>query len=59
LTNQYDVGRRRNWESVFGSNIWLWPLPVFGGMTSDGVIWMKNIFDYENNQMMTVESKNV
>ncbi len=53
------MGRRRNWESVFGSNIWLWPLPVFGAMTSDGVIWMKNIFDYENNQMMTVESKNV
>ena len=36
----FDVGWRRNVESVFGANRWLWLLPVIGhGPVGDGVHW--------------------
>jgi hypothetical protein len=36
--NPFDVGKRRNWEQVFGNNPWLWflPVPIVQG---DGVNW--------------------
>lgn len=38
--SQYNVGWRRNWESVMGENPWLWFLPVYGkGPSGDGVHW--------------------
>ncbi len=38
--SQYNVGWRKNWESVMGENPWLWLLPVYGGGPSgDGVHW--------------------
>uniref|UniRef100_A0A7S4P7B2 Palmitoyltransferase n=1 Tax=Guillardia theta TaxID=55529 RepID=A0A7S4P7B2_GUITH len=37
---RYDVGWRKNFESVFGRNPWLWALPVYGsGPVGDGVHW--------------------
>jgi len=36
------LGKKRNWESVFGRQIWGWFLPLPNAkMTSDGIIWMK------------------
>ena len=38
--SQYNVGWRKNWESVMGENPWLWLLPVYGdGPSGDGVHW--------------------
>ena len=36
--NPFDVGKRRNWEQVFGNNPWFWflPVPIVQG---DGVNW--------------------
>ncbi len=36
--NPFDVGKRRNWEQVFGSNPWLWFVPV-AIVQGDGVNW--------------------
>ena len=36
--NPFDVGKRRNWEQVFGSNPWLWFFPV-AIVQGDGVNW--------------------
>ena len=37
---EFDVGRRRNWEQVFGTDARLWFLPVWGGgPAGDGVHW--------------------
>eukprot|EP01065_Artemidia_motanka_P038685 TRINITY_DN47540_c0_g1_i1.p1 TRINITY_DN47540_c0_g1~~TRINITY_DN47540_c0_g1_i1.p1 ORF type:complete len:375 (+),score=57.79 TRINITY_DN47540_c0_g1_i1:52-1125(+) len=37
---RYDVGRRRNWEQVFGTKPLLWFLPVWGsGPAGDGLSW--------------------
>lgn len=38
----YNLGIKRNWDSVFGPGIigWFLPLPNTK-MTSDGIIWMK------------------
>lgn len=38
----YDIGRDENFYSVFGTNKWLWPLPVFMGSgkpMGDGIYW--------------------
>lgn len=36
----YNVGWRKNWESVMGENPWLWALPIYGsGPSGDGVHW--------------------
>eukprot|EP00802_Teleaulax_amphioxeia_P016074 Tamp_16182.p1 GENE.Tamp_16182~~Tamp_16182.p1 ORF type:complete len:330 (-),score=44.87 Tamp_16182:493-1452(-) len=45
----YDVGWRQNFESVFGSNPWLWLLPVVaGGPVGDGVHWpQRSVHDHE------------
>ena len=37
---RYDLGWRKNVESVFGRNPWLWLLPLYGaGPVGDGVTW--------------------
>ncbi len=36
--NPFDVGKRRNWEQVFGNNPWLWFVPV-AIVQGDGVNW--------------------
>jgi hypothetical protein len=41
--SRWNVGRRRNWEQVFGRRPALWPLPVLGeGPTVDGMSWPLN-----------------
>jgi palmitoyltransferase ZDHHC2/15/20 len=36
----FDIDSRTNWEQVFGTNPWLWFLPVWGnGPAGDGVHW--------------------
>jgi len=36
----YNINPRANWEQVFGTNSWLWFLPVYGGgPAGDGVHW--------------------
>jgi hypothetical protein len=38
----YNLGKRRNWENVFGSVVWKWFLPVQSeGLESDGVYFPK------------------
>ena len=38
--SRFDLGFRRNFESVFGANPFLWFVPVFGdGPVGDGVHW--------------------
>merc|ERR1740121_1648378 len=40
--SKFDIGRRRNWEQVFGSNTWLWWLPQHTQASrpvGDGVRW--------------------
>jgi len=40
--SKFDVGRNRNWEQVFGSNVWLWWLPMHiqaSRPIGDGVRW--------------------
>merc|ERR1712048_191365 len=40
--SKFDIGRRRNWEQVFGSNVWMWWLPMHtkaSRPTGDGVRW--------------------
>lgn len=38
--SKYNVGWRKNVESVMGENPWLWLLPVYGsGPTGDGIHW--------------------
>jgi hypothetical protein len=40
---RWDVGRRRNWEQVFGRRPALWPLPLLGqGPAVDGLSWPLN-----------------
>jgi hypothetical protein len=43
--NLYDLGKYDNWTQVFGTNVFLWPFPVFcesGKPRGDGVEWKKN-----------------
>merc|ERR1719198_21593 len=40
--SKFDIGRRRNWEQVFGSSAWLWWLPMHTRASrpiGDGVRW--------------------
>jgi len=40
--SKFDIGRRRNWEQVFGANAWLWWLPWHTQASrpiGDGVRW--------------------
>mmetsp|Transcript_31513 Transcript_31513/g.66947 ORF Transcript_31513/g.66947 Transcript_31513/m.66947 type:complete len:299 (-) Transcript_31513:202-1098(-) len=40
--SKFDIGRRRNWEQVFGSNPWFWWLPMHTQASrpiGDGVRW--------------------
>merc|ERR1711988_354834 len=40
--SKFDIGKRRNWEQVFGSNMWLWWLPMHTHASrpiGDGVRW--------------------
>merc|ERR1712137_1227854 len=40
--SKFDIGRRRNWEQVFGANAWLWWLPMHTRASrpiGDGVRW--------------------
>jgi len=40
--SKFDIGRNRNWEQVFGSNKWLWWLPMHTQASrpvGDGVRW--------------------
>merc|ERR1719210_798392 len=40
--SKFDIGRRRNWEQVFGANAWLWWLPLHTQASrpvGDGVRW--------------------
>jgi len=40
--SKFDIGRRRNWEQVFGSNAWWWWLPLHTQASrpiGDGVRW--------------------
>lgn len=40
--SKFDIGRRRNWEQVFGSNSWYWWLPMHVQASrpiGDGVRW--------------------
>merc|ERR1712039_1120853 len=40
--SKFDIGRRRNWEQVFGANPWLWWCPVHTQASrpiGDGVRW--------------------
>merc|ERR1711966_480378 len=39
--NPFDLGRERNWYQVFGSNPWIWFIPV-GQAAGDGVHWETN-----------------
>jgi hypothetical protein len=42
--NVYDLGSYENFVQVFGTNVWMWPWPFFGGSLpkGDGVLWKKN-----------------
>jgi len=43
--NVYDMGSYDNWLQVFGSNVGLWPFPMYGESgrpKGDGVEWKKN-----------------
>jgi hypothetical protein len=37
----YDIGNKKNWEQVFGTNKWLYPFPMFvgSGPVGDGIMW--------------------
>ncbi|CAE8615802.1 unnamed protein product, partial [Polarella glacialis] len=40
--SKFDIGKRRNWEQVFGSNPWMWWLPLHTQASrpiGDGVRW--------------------
>mmetsp|Transcript_32263 Transcript_32263/g.88995 ORF Transcript_32263/g.88995 Transcript_32263/m.88995 type:complete len:315 (-) Transcript_32263:27-971(-) len=40
--SKFDIGRRRNWEQVFGANAWMWWLPMHTQASrpiGDGVRW--------------------
>lgn len=40
--SKFDIGKRRNWEQVFGSNQWLWWCPMHTQASrpiGDGVRW--------------------
>lgn len=40
--SKFDIGRRRNWEQVFGANTWMWWLPMHTQASrpiGDGVRW--------------------
>lgn len=44
---KYNLGRKRNWNAVFGPKVYSWFLPITSApMMSDGIIWMKkeNLF---------------
>lgn len=42
--NAYDLGSYENFVQVFGTNVWMWPWPMFAGSLpkGDGVLWKKN-----------------
>jgi hypothetical protein len=42
--NVYDLGSYENFVQVFGTNVWMWPWPMFAGSLpkGDGVLWKKN-----------------
>lgn len=53
----YDIGASINWQQVFGTNIWLWPFPVFMGSgkpLGDGIYWETNQRD--NNSQLSPTS---
>ena len=51
----YDVGWRRNVESVFGANPWLWLLPVFGkGPVGDGVHWPRRGASFPSQELQDI-----
>merc|ERR1719378_1853988 len=40
--SKFDIGRRRNWEQVFGASAWLWWVPMHTQASrpiGDGVRW--------------------
>ena len=42
--SEFDIGIRRNWLQIFGSNPILWPFPMFCGSgkpCGDGIYWPK------------------
>ena len=42
VTKEYDIGPKRNWESVFGKKWYGCVLPITSTqMTSDGIVWPK------------------
>lgn len=46
VNNAFDVGSYENWTQVFGTNVLLWPFPLFGESgkpKGDGVEWKKNV----------------
>ena len=47
----YDMGSRNNWYQIFGTNKYLWPLPIFAGSgkpLGDGIYWPTNSREDEN-----------
>lgn len=40
--NKYDLGRRRNFEAVFGSDPWTWLLPVPANVAGNGFVFETN-----------------
>lgn len=42
--NVYNLGSYENFVQVFGTNVWMWPFPIFGSSPpkGDGVLWRRN-----------------
>jgi hypothetical protein len=43
MPSKYDMGKMNNIYQVFGTNIFLWPFPVYldyGKPLGDGIYWM-------------------
>lgn len=42
--NVYNLGSYENFIQVFGTNVWMWPWPMFLDYPpkGDGVLWRKN-----------------
>ncbi len=55
---EYDVGYRRNWEQVMGSDPYYWFLPLWGrGPAGDGVHWPMRDFPHESERSIDREGK--
>ncbi|KAL1524571.1 hypothetical protein AB1Y20_019461 [Prymnesium parvum] len=62
-SSMYNINSRANWEQVFGTNKWLWFLPVYGGgPAGDGVHWpsrrrrqagLQQLDEIESGQLLT------